>query len=710
MAMHPPPDIATAIEPLGRLLARVRREARAWVWIESAALLALAAAALFAASLALDWLIEPPAWVRATGLAAALAALAWLAATRLVGRLAAPLSDRALSLAIERRQPACGDTLSTAVDLAGHATDDVDAELALRTAAAAGRLAGTVSARGLFRRRRLLTLAAGGLLAVGAVAGLVATRPALAALWTRRMLLLEDAPWPRRVRLEAEGFVDGVRHVARGSDIDLRVRVAADGPLPDVVELRSGIGGNAWQTVRMGTRGTAEAGVQTFGHVLTGVTDDLQLEIRGGDARLRGLGLRAVDPPALAGAKIRCTLPDYLGGGDRELPAARVVPVPRGARLSVRLQATKPLAAAALVGRFVGDSTDAVERILASHAAADPPVDSLAAEMPPLEADCTLVATLTDTFGVSSREPIAILFSVVPDEAPKLTLSLAGISTAVTPAARLPLVGTLTDDHGLADARVEVRSGGEPLVVPLEMVRGGETLVEFPATRPAVVTIAPLGAAVGDRIEVVAIAQDGCPLAGGPHVGTSGTWTLDVVTAEALQAMLEAREVLLRRRFEAVIDDLAQARRNLDEPADTAIRLAAGRLGEAATRAIGETGEIAAAFRGVRDESANNGLLKPAIEARLIGEIADPLAAAAAGPLAAVVEACRSTAAGGGQTGLVPPADAALAALRAVLARMLELESFNDVVEKLRGVIEAQEGLRRDTLERQRSRARELLE
>jgi hypothetical protein len=59
---------------------------------------------------------------------------------------------------------------------------------------------------------------------------------------------------------------------------------------------------------------------------------------------------------------------------------------------------------------------------------------------------------------------------------------------------------------------------------------------------------------------------------------------------------------------------------------------------------------------------------------------------------------------------LAARADEALAALRAVLARMLELESFNEVVERLRGVIEAQEKIRRDTLERQRQRARELLE
>lgn len=702
---------ATATEPLRRLLARVRREARAWVWVDSMAALAVAAALIFWATLGLDWLLEPPVWARACAGAAAGVILIWLVGTRLVGRLAAPLTDRALALAVERRVPVCGDTLSTAITLAEAAGPPVDPDLADRTTARATLLVRDVSPRAVFRRGRLLATALLGGAAAASVAGLIAARPAVATTWARRLALLEDTPWPRRVRLEAEGFTGGVRKVARGSDVDILARATATGPLPDVVELRTRTAGEPWRTVRMGTRGGDDGG-QTFGHLLEAVGDDLELEIRGGDARLRGLVLDVVEPPALAEVTIRCTLPTYLGGGRRDPPASRAVAVPRGSRVDVTFRATKPLAAAQIVGRF---ATDEAEVVLASLEATNPPSDAISTELPLLDADGTLTATFTDTDGIAAREPITLALTAVPDEPPRIALRLADISTAVTPAARLPLVGTLADDHGLVAAALSLRRGeedGPQTVVPLPRVRGGELLVELAADRPEVVPLEPLGLAVGERLTAVVTARDGCPLAGGPNAASGETWMLEVVSPEALQAMLEAREVLLRRRLEASIEDLTAARRGLAEAtgADAGPR-AAGRLGEATARTAGETGEITTAFRGIHGEFANNGLLTPELQTRLVEQIAEPLAAVGAGPLAALADSCRGAVRGDVTTSdLAARADEAIAALRGVLARMLELESFNEVVERLRGVIEAQERLRRDTLERQRQRARELLE
>ncbi len=717
------PDFA-AIEPVLQLLARVRREARLWVWVESLAILAATAAGLVWATLFVDWLIEPPAWARAAALAAAAAVIVWLVATRLVARLATPLSDQSLALVVERRQPQCRDTLSTAVALLEHHAAPVDPELSRRTTAAAAGFARTATPRAIFRRGRLVAVAVAGLAAAGSVGGLMALRPAVASLWARRMILLEEVPWPRRVRLDAEGFAAGIRKVPRGSDVDLLVRVTADGPLPEVVELRSRTREGAWQTVRMGTRGAGDADGRTFGHVLPAVGEDLELEIRGGDARLRGLLLDVVEPPRLARATIRCTLPDYLGGGRREQPASRMVPVPRGSRVQVTLEATKPLATATLSARFADDEADGDTsageadpqanvggRLLASRSTSDPPGVSLSAVIEDLDADVTLLASFTDTDGISNREPVALVLAAVPDEPPQVSVRLAGISTAVTPAASLPLVGSLADDHGLAEAAVMLAKAGEPLAFPIARIQAGEPLVEIPAERPEVVTLAPLEPTIGDRLTVAVTARDGCGLAGGPNVGSSEIFSLEVVTPEALQAMLESREVLLRRRFEAVIEDLTRARRRLDDPGGEGIQRAVAGLAEAAARAIGETGELAVAFDGIRDELANNALLTPELETRLGTQIAEPLEAAVAGPLTTLAIACRTTDAGGPlPTDLGQPADTAIAALAAVLTRMLELESFNEVLEKLRGVIEAQEQIRRETLQRQRQRARELLE
>ena len=108
---------------------------------------------------------------------------------------------------------------------------------------------------------------------------------------------------------------------------------------------------------------------------------------------------------------------------------------------------------------------------------------------------------------------------------------------------------------------------------------------------------------------------------------------------------------------------------------------------------------------------------EPELDARLIAQIADPLAAIAATDLPAVGTACRKQvdrSAGAGDAAaradLVRRADEVLVRMRAVLDRMMELESFNEVIELLRGVIRTQEEIKAETLQRQKKRAREALE
>jgi hypothetical protein len=335
-----------------------------------------------------------------------------------------------------------------------------------------------------------------------------------------------------------------------------------------------------------------------------------------------------------------------------------------------------------------------------------------------LDADRTIVVRFTDTDGLVNREPVTFVLSALPDEPPQVAIRLRGISTAVTPRARVPLVGTISDDHGLGGASVRLTTdNAAETLLPVARVRAGDAVVELPVEAAEVVQLEPLGLAVGRTVGLAVTATDTCTLDGPPNNGTSDSWSLDVVAPESLVAMLEAREIILRRRYESCVADLTQARdgfatpRRDEETADRAEEAngpaQASGLGEATSRAAGETAELAEAFRDIRLEFDNNQLITPELEARLIAQIADPLAALSLEDLPALAAACR---AGTSRPELVRRADLVLARMRAVLDKMLELESFNEVVDLLRGMIRTQEQIRTDTLEQQKRRAREALE
>lgn len=712
----------TNVAALRQALRRLRRQTRRWVWIESVGFVALWVAVVFWATLFIDRLLEPPWQVRVAMLAAAGGIAGWLIATKLVGRLAAPLDDAQLALVVERNYPHFQDSLSTVVELSRGPRENVNESLLARTAAIAANRLEEVDPSVIFRRRSLGTLAVTSILAVASVVGLMISEPHTAGLWARRMVWLAEEPWPRRVRFDAEGFVDGVRVVARGTDVEVLVRAASKDVIPAVVDLRSrGLGsqGRGWRTDRMGTRGAVTDHGQTFGHVIKSVQESLELEIRGGDARLRSLRLEVVDAPGLESLSITTRLPEYLGGGIRPAATSRIVPVPRGSSVDIMCTATVPLAAATVAVVEQGVETVVAESLSTAREAAP---RSLSARLDDVMSDRAVVVRLTDMHGLTNREPITFVLSAVPDESPQVGLKLHGISPAVTPMARIPWVGVITDDHGLASATVtlaavapkaEADTPVRQAEQPITRVRPGMSVAEFPADAPETLLLEPLGLPVGSRLTITVSATDACGLVEGPNRGVGDPWTLDVVTPEVLQAMLEAREVILRRRYESVIADSSQARDRLvaAESGDNDTAVAIARLGESIGRAAGETREIAMAFRDIRLELDNNGLLTPEVDMRLLTQIADPLAALADDDLPQLAAACRGfSQPDDGRDELVRQADEVLARMRALLAMMMELESFNEVIERLRGVIRVQEEIRADTLEQQKKRAREALE
>jgi hypothetical protein len=156
----------------------------------------------------------------------------------------------------------------------------------------------------------------------------------------------------------------------------------------------------------MGSRGGVTADGQSFGHVLKAVNDSLDLEVRGGDARLRNLRLEVLEPPALEKLLITATPPAYLGNGPRESPAARIVQIPRGSAVEIACTATKPLSAATMVavaGSAAGGAGASSEEVLATLSGIDP----VAGSTPQTAAARTIVGRIAARAGDVSALGVA---------------------------------------------------------------------------------------------------------------------------------------------------------------------------------------------------------------------------------------------------------------------------------------------------------------
>ena len=105
----------------------------------------------------------------------------------------------------------------------------------------------------------------------------------------------------------------------------------------------------------------------------------------------------------------------------------------------------------------------------------------------------------------------------------------------------------------------------------------------------------------------------------------------------------------------------------------------------------------------------NNRLLTAQLEERLLNQIATPLEQIVSGPIEqlrlAVYDSERPTEA----KRLIQMADVCLDRMRSVLDKMIELETYNEVIDTLRTLIEQQQAIRGETSKQQKQRARDVL-
>lgn len=581
--------------------------------------------------------------------------------------------------------------------------------------------------------------------------------------WAHRLYGLSDEPWPRRAAIEVVGFEETkTKKIARGSNFVLRVRADAKRPTPPpevcTVHFRTADGERG--RVNMNQQGSPRDGYQYYlfdDKPFRTLLNDVTFDVVGFDHRVRDYHLRVVASPVVESLRIQSHLPDYTGLLPRTEVYRDGMRLPRGTRITVLGRANKPLENISVLNLTTNESFG-----LQPTDTAGPENNLFRYELGELNNSVRHEIELLDQDGVVGQQPFFLLLQSVEDQPPEVDMRLRGIGTAITQTAILPMEGAIADDYGVQAAWFELQMEDEP---PLRVAIS----VASSADVTAALDLKELQASasqwqfpVGSSVKLHVAAADRFDLEDEPNVGQSDPYELEVVTPSQLLALLEAHELGLRLRLTQIIGELRETRDSLSEvtfmekndphagevgqgnpearetlsrdvenvqdveanlaDADTVdraralVRLRVQRARQHGQRAEQEVLGVALSFEDIRDELVNNRVDSQDRRRRIEQDIVAPLKAVAENRFPQLHDRLQElenqlTSADFGRMKLESMAsvDEILAELENVLARLLELEDFNDLIEIVRSLIEEQQALAEETKKQRKRQALELL-
>ena len=369
----------------------------------------------------------------------------------------------------------------------------------------------------------------------------------------------------------------------------------------------------------------------------------------------------------------------------------------------------------------------------------------------PLYNDVDLTVSLYDQDAIISTEPFVVSIGSVTDQPPNLDISLEGIGSAITPDAIIPIKGKVTDDYGVATSWFDIKpQEGESMTFPLPIQNGEElkTPLDLRAQRANDETteLKP-----ESTITLSIQASDKYNLEGDPNIGMSSQFSLDVVTDQQLLAILERQELSLRQRYELILaevqamrDSLAQVLESTqgNDPTDAGSDPEDGQYDQQELsaeekqkreeslrllriqRAIVQSQKsnqeslgVAVSFDDIRLQLINNRVDTQERKDRLKELISDPLkhVCEVAFPVLderlLVMENAieQGTANEAHAVEVLTQADVILDQMNAVLDNMLELETYNELIDLIRDLINDQEEIGEKTKDERKKQVLDLL-
>ncbi len=742
----------TSLKPVTRKVTLLRWMVRLYVAVEGLASIAIVFGLAFWLGLAIDWSFEPQPAVRVAMWALVLAATSYVTVRFLLSRTFRRLPNSSLALLLERNFPELGESLVTTIEASEHRTAKDSQplghnQLLQNTGQVAATAMRRIKLRHVFRFRPLLWKSGLAIALLLSIFAFASFQQEAFSFWLGRMQLGE-APWPRRVELTVIGFNpqdNRTVNVARDDDFELQVEASVrDGHVaPESIEIRYRLADGRRGRDTMTKVGEALVGRdrgQQFRYTFKNVVADLEFDLLGGDDRLRGLKLRVVERPQIIRMTFESEFPEYMQRAPQSIPVSGRVEVPEGTAAQCRVQVNKALK------QVTVHDLESLEDLPCIISTATPKHFNF--DVKTGSEDRVLLISMLDHEGVANREPYRVVVSTIPDQPPEVSVQLRGISSAITPQATIPFFGQVTDEYGIEASWFEYQIDKEvPQERPLAIQPSGRRkLTELGHFDLAANESEPANRRValqpGQQLTLSLKARDAYNLQQEAHVGSSQRFLLDVVTSSELRALLEKRELGLRQRFEAIYEKMlgttellarieVEPAKQSEELTDTENsnqedlerrqerdRLRISGALQNVTQLAHETLGVADGFEEIVRELTNNRVDTEELKQRLERGIADPLREIASSPMPELEEILQkfesalheTESSKKWQATSVAQAELVSEEMKQVLDRMLELESYNELVELLREIVDEQKQLEEQTKKQRREKLRSLLD
>jgi hypothetical protein len=552
------PQLSQLTSGVVHRLARLRRYLAMWFWFDGLAKLLWGAIGLLLIDLALDYFFHMDKPQRVVMLVLMVVAVGYVAYRFLVLPLSTPISDEALVLEVERRNPDLSQSVISALQFSrmenlerlGYSPAMVRQTVQRGATASADVDFNAVLDDRELRINGILVFFA--VVLLGAFAAGAFAHP-LVKIWANRNLLLGDAVWPQRTYLRIEREVDGKVIFPRGEDWTQLVSVLDEEPyksqiIPEniYIDFRRARG-RATQAMKRKEGPSPKGTKAQFEAVFASVIEPFEFRARGGDAYTPWVRVELVEQPAINDLQLKVIPPAYTGLSPEPLPLGRgPYFVLKGSTLKLQGTANKELVRAEI--RHDGH-IQPLEIKDGTKVSGELKPDDIAATQ--------YVIDLEDTLKLTSRRPTTFGLRIRADREPRVRVRLIGVSGMVVPKARIPFSCRVSDDFGITDLQAHFQWRNEDPQRPegkgdfvFESIKSqlGNTELSL----DSVLELEPHNIPTGSGLTFHFAASDNDNISG-PNHGRSSDFLVRVVTEEELRTDLLRREKEQRQEFERLV-------------------------------------------------------------------------------------------------------------------------------------------------------------